>query len=250
MLPLFVSPDDVSWAMFSRPFWSDFNEALRKSSVFHDAPWNYLYPFYDQMIPRNHSKFILLLRDSTRDLVNSNMKMYVRGRKKREKIPPEVQYDFTNWTLSPKPSGVSQGSWKDFWMITARGYEMHNQNVMDYFRAKGRLDDLLVLNLMEESKKMPFSEQWFKITQFLGCPNVTEKGLPHANTAQTSELKNHVKQMDFFPSNFVIHWQHHTFPHDMQKIVNAVKDMNGTFDALMWERLNQSYGHLFFDKKQ
>ena len=39
MMPLYVSTDDVSWAMFSRPFWSDFNEALRKSNVFHDAPW-------------------------------------------------------------------------------------------------------------------------------------------------------------------------------------------------------------------
>ena len=75
MMALYISTDDVSWAMFSEPFWTDFNEALRKSNVFLDAPWNYLYPFYDQMIPRNHSKFILLLRDSTRDLVNSNMKV-------------------------------------------------------------------------------------------------------------------------------------------------------------------------------
>lgn len=122
---------------------------------------------------------------------------------------------------------------------------------MDYFRAKGRLDDLLVLNLIEESKKMPFSEQWYQITQFLGCPNVSDTGLPHANTARDWELKKQVKQMDFFPPDFRINWQtSYTLPPNVQKIVDAVNDMNGTFDALKWKRLNESYGNLFQDKKQ
>jgi len=133
MLPLYVSPDDISWAMFSRPFWRDFKETLRKSNAFYDAPWNYLYPYYDQMIPRNHSKFILLLRNSTREMVNSNMKMYVRTRKAHNKISPKVQYDYKNWTLGPKPSAMTE-SWTDFWMLAARAYEKHNENVMEYIR--------------------------------------------------------------------------------------------------------------------
>ena len=172
-LPLMAATNDISWAMHSKVFYSEFIESLKISSIFADAPWYYLYPFYDQLIPRNHSKYILTVRDSTRDVVNSNMKMFVRNIKRRRKLNETLQFDYTNVSqyLNPKWVGIKT-TWEEFWMLNARNYEIHTRNVIDYFTKQGRLDDLLVINLGQESKKNE-SEQWYKITEFLGCGNMS-----------------------------------------------------------------------------
>lgn len=105
------------------------------------------------------------------------------------------------------------------------------------------MNDLLVLNLREESNRMPFSEQWYKITHFLGCPNVSEIRLPHHNSAQDSDDR-HVSQMDFFPRNYSINWQNYTIPDRMKRIVDVVGNMEGTFDETRWRELKQAYKFL------
>eukprot|EP01083_Nonionella_stella_P021342 59214_1 len=159
-LPLYVAPDDISWLFHSQLLYNDFIESLKKSRSFSDSPWTYLYPLYDQLIPANHSKFILLVRDSTRDVVNSNMKMMARR-------DAPVQFDYTNHTQHPK--GMRHTRWKTFWMITARQYELHNKNVIQYFTKKDRLNDLLIMNVAMESRKKRSSERWYKLTKFLQC---------------------------------------------------------------------------------
>jgi len=197
-----VSTEDISWTWHSKPFHHEFLEVLTKATSFGDAPWNHLYPLYDQLLPENHTKFILTVRDSTRDQVNSNMKMfarqYIKRMKSKGRVPMEedIQYDYTNFTMSAGLMGV-QYSWKDFWTMNARNYETHNRKVQEYFKKRGRLKDLLVINLAEESRKEGLSEQWWKITNFLGCPNVTNKPLPRENAGDRELEKKQKGFMDY-----------------------------------------------------
>eukprot|EP01083_Nonionella_stella_P021341 59212_1 len=227
-LPLYVAPDDISWIFHSRPLYTDFIESLKKSRSFADSPWTFLYPLYDQLIPANHSKFILLLRDSTRDVVNSNMKMLARR-------DAPVQFDYTNHTQHPKGMYMK---WETFWMITARQYELHNKNVIEYFTKRNRLKDLLVMNVAVESRKKRLSERWYKLTKFLQCDNVTDIAFPHNNMAGR-------RQMDFFPKNYTIHWQDFEFAEEMKGIWKVVKAMNGTYDEKNWNSLKEYYGNSF-----
>eukprot|EP01084_Bolivina_argentea_P197386 338281_1 len=93
-LALSVAPDDISWIFHSPLLYNDFIQSLKQSRSFSDLPWAFLYPLYDQLIPPGYSKFILLVRDSTRDVVNSNMKMLARR--------DSVQFDYTNHTVHPR----------------------------------------------------------------------------------------------------------------------------------------------------
>eukprot|EP01083_Nonionella_stella_P095044 266746_1 len=231
-LALSVAPDDISWIFHSPLLYNDFIQSLKQSRSFSDLPWAFLYPLYDQLIPPGYSKFILLVRDSTRDVVNSNMKMLARR--------DSVQFDYTNHTVHPRGIEVK---WETFWMLNARQYEMHNRNVIEYFTKRNRLKDLLILNVAQESKKNTFSEQWFKITNFLQCDNITDRSIPHHNQAVR-------KQMDFFPKNYSIQWQDFEFPEEMKNIWKVVKVMNGTYDEHSWNMLKDGYGKAFSTKRK
>merc|ERR1712032_1399167 len=90
--------------------------------------------------------------------------------------------------------------WEQFWNLNARQYELHNQNVLNYFEKKRKMKDLLIINLGMESTK-PINQQWNRITEFLGCPNVS-KPLPIHNSANAKRAN----QIDFFPKNYTIKW--------------------------------------------
>eukprot|EP01084_Bolivina_argentea_P306740 530097_1 len=240
MLPLLVAPDDISWLFHSKSLYNDFMETVRKSTAFMDAPWPFLYPIYDQILPPNYSKFILLIRNSTRDVVNSNMKMYVRRWKRyweKNKLKnTSLQYDYSNFSLlthNEKKFGVFV-SWEEFWMLIARQYELHNQNVIQYFTQRDRLHDLLIINLGIESQKMPYSEQWYKITKFLGCANITDESLPQKNIAND-------EQIDFFPKDYQIEWRNYKWSDIVSNILNVVHEMNGKYNETLWNVLKTMY---------
>ena len=227
ILPSAVATDDISWVIHSKPFYNDFIQSVMSSNVFADSPWYHLYPFYDQLIPSNHSKFILTVRDSTRDVLNSRLKMLIRNLIKKRNLDDNLQLDYTN------ASQYLHLRLYDFWMLNARNYELHNQHVIEYFTKRGRLNDLLVINLVEESKKN-VNEQWYKITDFLGCPNMNGS-LPKKNSAGN-------KQIDFFPKDFTINWENYTvFWKNMKMVFDFVRTVNGSYDERKWNRLKSFY---------
>ena len=243
-LPLYVSPNDISWLFHSEPLHSDFLRTLQRANAFGDAPWNSLYPMYDQLIAPNHTKFILTVRDSTRDAVNSNMKMFARDYIRRilKNEEGKVQFDYTNFSKHAKPRIVE---WEQFWMLSARQYELHNQNVINYFSQRQRLDDLLIINLAKESKK-PINEQWFRITDFLGCDNVT-KALPTKNRAKDRSAN----QIDFFPKDYMIRWwEYEKYPKSVINILEVVESMNGIYNQTKWNKLKHLYGQIYAKKKR
>ena len=100
-----------------------------------------------------------------------------------------------------------------------------------------------MINLAEEYKKTPFSEQYYKITNFLGCPNITNLPMVQANAAKQN-------QIDFFPKDHVINWQNYSFPEKVQRILNFIKQRNGTYDYEQWNELKQLYGTIYSEKKR
>ena len=97
-LPLQTAVDDISWVFHIKKFYSYFMETLLHSDVFADSPWWCLYPLYDQLIPSKYSKFILTIRDSTRDWVNSHMKMLARQYvEDNHLMPKQVERTLTMW---------------------------------------------------------------------------------------------------------------------------------------------------------
>ena len=197
---LSTAVDDLSWVSQS-PFCVDkFLKAIQRSNVFADSPWNYLWPIYEQLVPPNKSKYILTVRDSTRDVLNSNAKMLLT-----RKEPTKNHAHFKN----AKTGHTKHGNWNDLWHLMARQYEKHIENVLRYFTSHNRMDDLLIINLKTESQKDSFRAQWDEITTFLGCPPITNRGLSHSNAA----IKT---QADFFPTNYVFDWRSYSWPVEWQ----------------------------------
>ena len=232
-LPLYVATDDISWVIHSKSFYRNFLYSIKSSAIFADGPWFFLYPYYDQLIPQNYSKFILTIRNSTRDVVNSMMKMKVRRGGNRT-----LQLDYRNVTqyLGKTPAGCSL-SWKAWAMMTARNHQRHNQNVIDYFTKRGRLKDLLIIDLSKESKKNK-NEQWYKITKFLGCSNISGP-LPISNNAKSKGY-----QIDYYPKDYIINWKNYTLwkQETMWKIIEFVRNSNGVYDDKKWKQLKDLYG--------
>ena len=251
MLPLFVATEDLSWIWHSKPFHHDLIESISNSNVFGDAPWTYLYPIYDQLLPQNATKFILTIRDSTRDQVNSNMKMFARQqivqlkRRGTFNVTEDIQYDYTNFTSAETLPGWPsvERSWTNYWTLDARNYEIHNSKVIEYFKKRGRLKDLLVINLGEQSKKWPYSEQWYPITDFLGCSNITDKPLTRKNSA-TEKVKDNKwmkYQIEFFPKDYMIHYENYSWPKTINEIFEIVQNMSGKYDEKAWTMLKDKY---------
>ena len=126
---------------------------------------------------------------------------------------------------------------EQYWMKLARIYELNDERVIQYFKDKQKQNDLLIINLKQESMKMENSEQWFRITNFLRCPNVTNQGLPKSNAANN-------EQIDFFPKDFHFNWRNFTFSKDDRatKIWEFVKIANGTYSDKTWNKLKSLYG--------
>lgn len=124
--------------------------------AFQDNPWPIIYKELDKKFPG--SKFILTLRDS-----ESWIKSQVRHFGS-QKTP------MRKWIYGV---GCPEGNEE----IYVKRFEKHNTEVLTYF--KGRLNDLLVLNL-------PQGDGWEKLCPFLGT-TIRNRPFPHANKASERE---------------------------------------------------------------
>jgi len=143
----------------------------------------------DQWYPG--SKFILTLRGSTADVVNSDARMRlmkVIGNKTFE----EVYQGQRRGTVPLSSYGFSIA---DFVILVSKRYELHNERVRSYFQ--GRESELLEIDLEAEA-----ADPWRKLTDFLGCP-IPSKPFPHSNSAKKGI------RTEVIPANFVeaLNWK-------------------------------------------
>eukprot|EP01084_Bolivina_argentea_P304971 526783_1 len=160
---------------------------------FGDSPYCFLYEMMDKLYP--NSKFILMRRQSTWTIVNSNMKyasnyganavcQFYRYYYRRMPAP-----DFANWL--------------------AMRYELHNERVIEYFNKSNRINkDLLILDMETIIKQNTYTigqqKVWKMIMEFLGCDDNDEFSIqtsfPHKNAAK-------VKSCDILPEMYDLDWR-------------------------------------------
>lgn len=139
-------------------------EFCTKFEAFQDAPfsWKYTYIYLDQVFPG--SKFILSVRDSSEEWLQSLIRFHTKLFGKNGKVPTsqdlkEARRPF-NRNVFDNLSGIMDITNDDPYNKTKmiHYYESHNSMVMDYFKFK---NNLLIINLNEEGAYQRFC-------QFLG----------------------------------------------------------------------------------
>ncbi|ETO36168.1 NAD dependent epimerase/dehydratase [Reticulomyxa filosa] len=154
------------------------NTSLR-AQAFGDSPWCFLFVIFDKWYP--NSKFILTIRDSPAQIAQSHLNYLKRHRK---------MYAI---------KGLAE---KDFLMLVARRYELHNQFVIDYFKSQNRSNDLLILNFNDQQLKnisehmnrssipqQPYYPQWKPLIEFLGCTTaIARRPFPHLNRGRKYKM--------------------------------------------------------------
>lgn len=134
-----------------------FAEAER-FETFEDWPWFEIYRELDQRFPR--SKFILTLRKDTATYVAS-----LQGHHERQGIR-KAGFVKPHWW--DEVFGVEPADWD--YEYSARRYERHNREVLDYFGERIKKDLLVVC--------WERGDGWAELSRFLdkGCP---EEPFPH-----------------------------------------------------------------------
>eukprot|EP01083_Nonionella_stella_P019224 53407_1 len=165
-----------------------FTHYFIKPSAFNPARYNVM----DKLYP--NSKFILMRRESTWTIVNSNMK-YTSNYGGWN----VCEFDAYRFRELPAP---------DFAHWLAMRYELHNQRVIDYFNKTNRLNkDLLVLDMesMLKDKTMGQQKTWQRLMDFLGCDDsdhFSEKTeFPHKNAGTLGEL------CTLLPRDYTLDWK-------------------------------------------
>eukprot|EP01083_Nonionella_stella_P133102 404669_1 len=209
-----VGVDDISWLFHSKRLYDLIALSTYRTLQSGDLPWAFLYPVFDKWYP--NSKYILTVRSSTYDVLNSEMKQRVRANK---------------WRVN--------ATWQHTYMVLARRYEMHNQNVKQYFRSMDKLQDLLVIDVHNESKQeIPYK----RIVEFLGCDLDQHKHvqLPKRN------VHGH-KQADFFPRNYTFDWRTFASYHNKYRRIFQLLDSQNRHESVYymddekWNRLKHIY---------
>lgn len=126
----------------------EIKDESKKYEAYEDSPWLFMYPHIDKWY--KGTKFILTVRKDNNTLVRSQMKDYISyckstGANPKTNIPPVDKI--------------------------VRRYEIHNKNVIDYF--KNRPKDLLIVCF-------DYKDGWNKICDFLNKP-VPNVPFPHLN---------------------------------------------------------------------
>ena len=162
--------------------------ALQSATAFADAPWLFLWPFFDAWHPG--SKFILTVRDSTAAVVNSDFKMNLRHRKLNA-LPALSEVEPT-----------LRVTYAEYAMLIARRYEVQNARVLRHFRE--RTGDLLILNIQRDmTVHSELAAQWRPLMRFLHCPLSAQpsKPIPNKNSAPKSQATS------VLPPNFTLDWR-------------------------------------------
>ena len=158
-----------------------------------DGPWLFLYPLFDQWYP--NSKYILTVRNSTWDIVNSDLKMICRSKLHKHEYCHSLN---TKELKAFEESRISKFArtvtGKQLIKGIARRYEQHNRNVIEYFRSRNAEDQLLILNMQEER------DPWHKVMSFLDCDfDPPPFRFPRANSARNA--------IEIIPKHYNLDWQ-------------------------------------------
>jgi hypothetical protein len=129
-----------------------------KHESFEDWPWFMLYREFDQKFP--NSKFILTLRKDTATYVKS-----LQGHHEREGIRNK---DFVKPPWWDVVQEVEPADWD--YEKSARRYEKHNRDVLDYFA--GRIDKDLLVVCWETG------DGWAELSRFLN-QRIPNEPFPH-----------------------------------------------------------------------
>ena len=199
LFPYQVGTVDISW-LFVHPYLLDAVKYVSsRASNFADGPWLYIYRILDEWYP--NSKFILTVRDSTYDYVNSEVRQVFRNSFKGKGEAFEA-------FLSEQIFGTRLSTQIGLW---ARGYEKHNENVMKYFStSEAQRKKLLVINLSTEDDLL-----WEKLAEFLNCP-VAKNRFPRLNSAPP--WQNQI----VLPKDYNLNWNQYHFPKEFQNLFELV----------------------------
>ncbi|ETO27746.1 hypothetical protein RFI_09386 [Reticulomyxa filosa] len=156
-----------------------------------------------------NSKYILTIRQSTWDLVNSDLKMYCRVlhlydvvNSKHFQCNQSQQYTQQQVdTLFDNYRTRFGTSFKDYMMLIARRYELHNQNVVQYFQSRKQIHNLLVINLFDKS-----IDHWSVLKNFLGC----DFSLPNQKEFPRSNVGEKVVS-EFIPRDYPLNWKNYQY---------------------------------------
>lgn len=173
-----------------------------KSYNFGDFPILYFWQFFDIWYSSN-SKFILTKRGSTQKFVNSQMMFCLQLKECMQfKIKRDGNYDANinlqqyKWNESDDING------EDLANYIAMIYELHNQRIIQYFKEKNKMSNLLILNVDDTDDKT----KWIKIMDFLGCKNDTiiKYALyPHVNPTK----KDHIPFKSLLNDSYELNWK-------------------------------------------
>eukprot|EP01083_Nonionella_stella_P156902 508640_1 len=231
--PNFVASDDISWLFWNEKLFEHLLSMSDESFNFGDSPWLFMYTVFDALYPK--SKFILTVRNSTYDLVNSDVKMEMRHRYKNK--------EWINKTLtSLDVRSTYKVTVREFAMLSARRYEKHNENVMRYFSGSRR-DNLLVMNLWNDT--LP----WKTLMEFLECDAsklwpYDSKPIGEHNVSPSGQKK------DMLPRDTDLNWKQFQFSPQYQDLFDLIASFN---DDAHLERNREFYHRLkqfykFWDK--
>ena len=225
--PNFVGADDISWLFWNEKLYEHLLSMSDQSYNFGDSPWLFMYQIFDQLYPQ--SKFILTLRNSTWDLVNSDVKMEMRHRYKNKQ--------WINKTLeSLEEKTTYKVTVREFAMLIARRYELHNEKILKYFQYDGESNDrLLVMNLWNDT--LP----WKTLMEFLECdPNelwaYDAKEIGEHNVSPQGLQKERM-----IPEDIDLNWRDFTFSDEYQDLFDLIASFHGDAD---YERNKELYDKL------
>lgn len=219
--PIHCGATDISWLFHHPDLLKSVKEISQEASFFADNPWCFLYRIFDEWYP--NSKFILTVRSSTFEVVNSAVKMFVRNRFK-DKLVNSIR------ELSDNTKAYHE-LFQDYLMLTAKNYELHNKNVLAYFNQNEDYQKkLLVINFSEEENP------WLKICHFLDCP-VPNTNFPIENTAPKNQIKS------ILPTNYDLNWSNYQFPDKYYKLADIVEKLNNAnvVTDKDWKKLEELY---------
>ncbi|ETO03247.1 hypothetical protein RFI_34165 [Reticulomyxa filosa] len=204
---LFMSADTIEWMhKVEEGYLRDLRDWSDRAGSVGDGPWLFLYTLLDHWYPG--SKFILTVRNSTWDVVNSDVKMELRTKLHMDALWSQQVNATRPYTIELDTSthrfyGVSL---KEFAMLVARRYEIHNFKVRKYF--ENRPNDLLVLNLSAEKS----NTLWKKLTDFLQCPHTVNATFPKKNTSPPYQ------QFVSIPKHTTFNWRQFNFSQTYQSV--------------------------------
>ena len=155
----------------------------KTAEIFQDVPFSCpnTYKHMDKAFP--NSKFILTVRDNSEQWYNSltsfHTKLFGNGTLPTWEVLKKIEYVYPGWSYNNriKLYNLTENDNPYDKSILTTYYNMHNQDVIDYF--KDRPNDLLILNVSDK-------DSYQKLAKFIGVKVDKNAQFPWKN--KTSQL--------------------------------------------------------------